>query len=159
MGRKTFSFSVSFLQNRDYNYNLLSFQTKKAFKTKSWVSFYVINSFYHLIYKILPNCCILIKVIIIWKKLTLTRWDSKFCDFLLAKLWQTWIKENGYDTERDFDLLDQDKQRVTDFAHYLEKISSIDSDAWKQFGIQNVDDLQNQLKQSYRNLVNNDINF
>ena len=77
----------------------------------------------------------------------------------MAKLWQTWFNKNGYETERDFDLLDQDKQRVTDFAHYLEKISSIDSDAWKQFGIKNVDDLQNQLKQSYRNLVNNDINF
>ena len=84
---------------------------------------------------------------------------DQLCDFLLAKLWQTWLKENGYNVEEDFDLLDQDKQCVKDFAHYLEQISSIDSDAWKQFGIKNVDDLQNQLKQSYRNLVDNDIDF
>lgn len=82
-----------------------------------------------------------------------------FCDFLLAKLWQTWLNENGYETERDFDMLDQDKQRITDFAHYLEKISSTSASELEQFGIKNVDDLQNQLKQSYRNLVNNDIDF
>lgn len=77
----------------------------------------------------------------------------------MAKLWQTWLNENGYETERDFDLLDQDKQCVTDFAHYLEKISSTSASELEQFGIKNVDDLQNQLRQSYRNLVNNDINF
>lgn len=84
---------------------------------------------------------------------------DQFCDFLLAKMWQTWLKENGYDTERDFDLLDQDKQLVTDFAHYLEKISSTSASKLEQFGIKSVDNLQEQLKQSYRNLVDNDIDF
>ena len=84
---------------------------------------------------------------------------DQFCDFLLAKMWQTWLKENGYDTERDFDLLDQDKQRVTEFAHYLEKAFSTSASELEQFGIKSVDDLYNQLKQSYCNLVNNDIDF
>lgn len=82
-----------------------------------------------------------------------------FCDFLLTRLWQNWLTQNGHDIDRDFDLISENLDYVKDFMHYLEYISLSYDHELSQFGIKTPEDLQKQLKQSYENLTSNDIEF
>ena len=81
-----------------------------------------------------------------------------FCDFLLAKMWQGWLKENKLDTDRDYDLI-SNRDHINQFYQNLINKLTISQKEFEQFSIKSVDDLQKQLRQSYYNLMDNDIDY
>ena len=81
-----------------------------------------------------------------------------FCDFLLAKMWQGWLKENNFDTDRDYDLI-SNRDNISQFYQDLINKLTINQNEFEQFSIKSVDDLQKQLRQSYYNLMDNDIDY
>lgn len=81
-----------------------------------------------------------------------------FCDFLLAKLWLSFLKKTNLNTDEDHDLIDN-LQVVTDFTQYLEHLCSATDTDLMQFGIKSNKVMQKQLKSAYENLVNSGIEF
>lgn len=81
-----------------------------------------------------------------------------FCDFLLAKMWQGWLKKNNFDTDRDYDLI-SNRDHISQFYQDLINKLTINQNEFEQFSIKSVDDLQKQLRQSYYNLMDNDIDY
>lgn len=75
-----------------------------------------------------------------------------FCDFLLARMWQTFLDEVGADSNADYDLTDDD-ECIDAFYRLFGK------DKLKQFNINSKEDLQQYLKLAYHNLDNSDIIF
>ena len=81
-----------------------------------------------------------------------------FCDFLLAKMWQGWLKKNKLDIDRDYDLI-SNRDNISQFYQDLINKLTISQNEFEQFSIKSVDDLQKQLRQSYYNLMDNDIDY
>ena len=75
---------------------------------------------------------------------------SLYCDFLLARLWQKWLKENCHNPDNDFDSL-TNLNYVKQFKNYLTEVfSTNDRLLFEQFCLNSARDLQNQLINSYR---------
>lgn len=75
-----------------------------------------------------------------------------FCDFLIAHIWQKFLKDSAYDYSNDYDLL-EDLNIVQKFYTYL------GAKQLKQFNINSALDLQKFVKQVYHNLTNSGIDF
>lgn len=74
------------------------------------------------------------------------------CDFLLAHIWQKFLKDSSYDYSNDYDLL-EDLNIVQKFYTYF------GANQLKQFNINSALDLQKFVKQAYHNLTNSGIDF
>ena len=91
-------------------------------------------------------------------KMKLQRSKDTFCDYLLAKMWQSFLNNSSYDETCDFDLI-KNLNSVSDFMHYLRQFYSITETDLKQFGIKSDRDIQAQLTYVYRNLIDNGVDF
>lgn len=84
---------------------------------------------------------------------------SLYCDFLLARLWQKWLKESHHNPDNDFDLL-ANLNYVEQFKNYLIKVFATDYELlFHQFCLNSASDLQNQLINSYRILSDKGVQF
>lgn len=80
-----------------------------------------------------------------------------YCDFLLVKLWQSYLISLGFNPKQD--LLDY-SGIVSNFPDYLEKTLGISSRyILEQFGINSNKDLQVVLKNSYKILRDKEVVF
>lgn len=91
-------------------------------------------------------------------KLKLQRSKDTFCDYLLAKMWQSFLTNSSHDETCDFDLI-KNLNSVGDFMRYLKQFYSITDTDLKQFGIKSDRDMQAQLTYAYRNLIDNGVDF
>lgn len=91
-------------------------------------------------------------------KLKLQRSKDTFCDYLLAKMWQSFLANSTYDETCDFDLI-KNLNSVGDFMRHLKQFYSITDTDLKQFGIKSDRDMQTQLTYAYRNLIDNGVDF
>lgn len=84
---------------------------------------------------------------------------SLYCDFLLARLWQKWLKENQHNSDNDFDSL-ANLNYVEQFKDYLTKVFATDQKLlFHQFCLNSASDLQNQLINSYHILSDKGVQF
>ena len=91
-------------------------------------------------------------------KMTLQRSKDTFCDYLLAKMWQSFLTNSQYDETCDFDLI-KNLNSVVNFMRHLRQLYSMTDSDLKQFGIKNAHDMQLQLTYAYRNLIDNGVDF
>lgn len=82
-----------------------------------------------------------------------------YCDFLLARLWQKWLKESHHDPDNDYDLL-ANLNYIEHFKDYLTKVfSTSDRLLFEQFCLNSARDLQTQLINSYHILSDKGVQF
>ena len=84
---------------------------------------------------------------------------DSLCDFLLAKLWQTYLLNNEPEkADLDYDTID-DLEIITNFVTNVEHtLSSTDTDL-AQFGINDPQKMQQILKQAYHTLTSEHISY
>lgn len=92
------------------------------------------------------------------KSITMQHSKDLFFDFILAKMWQGYLVKDNLDDERDYDLISNDAE-TTRFYDSLTSKLEITPEQFKQFNIKSAKDLQKQLRQSYYNLIDNNIDF
>lgn len=90
--------------------------------------------------------------------MTLQRSKDTFCDYLLAKMWKSFLTNSQYDETCDFDLI-KNLNSVVDFMRHLSQVYSMTDIDLKQFGIKNAHDMQLRLTYAYRNLIDNGVDF
>ena len=84
-----------------------------------------------------------------------------FCDYLLIKLWQSFLLTQGWKLDSDDrggELINHTKV-VQDFMKHLEAIDSKTTTDLAQFGIKNSTMMTRYLKQAYANLLSNHVDF
>ena len=84
-----------------------------------------------------------------------------FCDYLLIKLWQSFLLAQGWEldsSDRGEELINHTKV-VQDFMKHLESIDSKTTTDLAQFGVKNSTMMTRYLKQAYANLLSNHVDF
>ena len=91
-------------------------------------------------------------------KMKLQRSKDTFCDYLLAKMWKSFLADSSYNEARNFDLI-KNLNLVSNFMRHLKQYYSITDTDLKQFGIKSNRDMQAQLTYAYCNLIDNNVDF
>lgn len=91
-------------------------------------------------------------------KMKLQRSKDTFCDYLLTKMWKSFLTDSSHNEARNFDLI-KNLNLVSNFMHHLKQYYSITDTDLEQFGIKSDRDMQMQLTYAYRNLIDNGVDF
>lgn len=75
------------------------------------------------------------------------------CDFLLVRMWRSWLDQKMYDVDQDYDLIDNENY-VSNFIEYLYYSLAITKSDLKQFEINDVSDMQHTLRMAFDNIGN-----